>query len=126
MERITVTIPEEWDERLAQQASEGGPYRSKSEAMREWINDLRQELSECEAQLRSAREENQEYADRIEKLRTDVERLQTEKQLILEEREEKTELVEYVRSERSISERRAQAGALTRAKWWLTGMPDDG
>ncbi|MEM4782449.1 MAG: hypothetical protein QXG03_12940 [Halalkalicoccus sp.] len=40
--------------------------------------------------------------------------------------DEHTELVRYVQSERSLAERRASAGVVTRVKWWFTGMPIDG
>lgn len=47
-------------------------------------------------------------------------------------REERTDLVEYVeqqreldRNRRDIERRRAEAGVLTRAKWWLVEMDTD-
>jgi tRNA G18 (ribose-2'-O)-methylase SpoU len=55
----------------------------------------------------------------------DLERVQREKRLILDEREEHQDLVRAVEQEQSIQERRAQAGVLTRAKWWLTGMDEE-
>lgn len=33
------------------------------------------------------------------------------------------ELVRVVEEEQSIQKRRAEAGILTRTKWWITGMP---
>jgi len=45
-------------------------------------------------------------------------RLPGTKRIILEQREENTELVKYVEDER----RFRHAGLLTRAKWWLTDM----
>lgn len=60
-----------------------------------------------------------------EALEQENERLRREKRLILEQREEHTELVRAVESERSLAERKASAGVLTRAKWWLVGMDDD-
>lgn len=33
------------------------------------------------------------------------------------------EVVRYVEEERSIEARRRQAGVLTRARWWISGMP---
>ncbi|WP_222913864.1 hypothetical protein [Natrinema sp. SYSU A 869] len=35
------------------------------------------------------------------------------------------ELVEYIEREQSISERKAQAGIVTRAKWFVIGMPTE-
>lgn len=58
-------------------------------------------------------------------LKQEAERLRREKRLILEQREEHTELVRAVSREQTREDRRAQAGVLTRAKWWLTGMPTD-
>lgn len=73
-----------------------------------------------------------DYEEQLRDYEQTIERLQNEKRLILEQREEHTELVEYVEEERSMQrrredreQRRAQAGVLTRTKWWLTGMPDD-
>ncbi|WP_126665177.1 hypothetical protein [Haloterrigena salifodinae] len=64
-----------------------------------------------------------EYEDRIAELETEVERLRNEKRTLINDREERTELVEYVQEERSLSKQKAQAGIITRAKWFLTGMP---
>lgn len=63
-----------------------------------------------------------DYESEVERLRTDVERLQNEKQLILEQREEHTDLVQAIEREQSREDRRANAGVLTRTKWWLVGM----
>lgn len=52
-----------------------------------------------------------------------IDRLEREKRMILEHREEHTELVESIQREESRQDRLARAGVLTRAKWWLTGMP---
>lgn len=50
-------------------------------------------------------------------MKRDNERLRDEKQVLIENREERAELVRYVEKERSITERRAQAGIATRLKW---------
>jgi len=70
----------------------------------------------------AARDELQETIDDLDR---DVERLQNEKRLILEDREEKQELVRYVEEERTVEERWRRAGLATRLKWRLTGMPGD-
>jgi hypothetical protein len=65
-----------------------------------------------------------DYQTRIEDLEQDIERLQNEKHLILEDREEKTELVAYVERERDLQDRceeRRGAPMWTRAKWYVFG-----
>jgi len=42
----------------------------------------------------------------------------------LEEREEHSQLVAAVERERTLEEERAQAGVVTRAKWWLFGRDE--
>lgn len=79
---------------------------SKSDVIRDWFR------------------EREELQDECEELQTECERLQNEKRLIVEQREEHTELVEYVEEERSVRQRREErrdAPAWTRAKWWLVG-----
>lgn len=72
------------------------------------IEDLRERLDELEGDLEEAE--------------TRAERLERANLIILEQQEEKTDLVEYVDEEKSYR----RASILTRAKWWVTGMPDDG
>jgi hypothetical protein len=57
----------------------------------------------------------------VEDLEQTVERLQNEKRLILEQREEATEIQNYVEEERSYR----NAGLKTRLKWWVWGKPSD-
>ena len=101
MERLTVRVPEDLLKEIEDRAD--AEDISQSEAARQL---LRQGI-EAEA------------------LQQEAERLRREKRLILEQREEHTELVRAVQNEQTLAERKASAGALTRAKWWLTGMPDD-
>jgi len=63
--------------------------------------------------------------ERVGDLEQQVERLQREKRLILEEREEHSQLVRAVEQQRTLEEQRAQAGLATRAKWWLFGRDED-
>ena len=79
---------------------------SDAEAMRECIRRSR-ELEECR--------------ERVARLEQEVDRLQSEKRLILEEREEHSQLVAAVEQEQTLAEERAAASAVTRAKWWLFG-----
>lgn len=132
MQQITLRLDEDTLESLEGEADENGV--SRSEHIREVIDsrheadDLRSEHEEeVERMRREHAEEVRALRDRIEELETDVERLENEKQLILEQREENTELVEYVEHERSLQERRERrqsAPAWKRAKWWLLGAPD--
>jgi len=58
-------------------------------------------------------------------MREMVERLEREKRLILEQREEHAQLVAAVEDQRTLEQQRAQAGLATRAKWWLFGRDAD-
>ena len=108
MEQITVRIPEEMLEELEAEADEHGVSRS------EYIRSLI-----------ASRHEDAEREAEIERLRAEVERLQNEKRLILEERDEKQELAAYVEEERSVEQQWRQAGLGTRLKWRVFGMPED-
>jgi hypothetical protein len=66
-----------------------------------------------------------ECRERVADLEQQVERLQREKRLILEEREEHSQLVRAVEQEQSLAEERAQAGLATRARWWLFGRDEE-
>jgi len=63
--------------------------------------------------------------ERIGDLEQQVERLEREKRLILEQREEHAQLVRAVEEQRTLEQERAQAGLATRAKWWLFGRDGD-
>lgn len=63
-----------------------------------------------------------------EELQIENERLQSEKRTLINQREEHTELVEYVQEERSLAQERSQrrkAPVWRRAKWWFLGEPDE-
>jgi len=80
------------------------------------------------ARVRRCIERSQELADcrdRVDELEQRVERLEREKRLILDEREEHSQLVKAVEREQSLAEERAQAGLATRARWWLFGRDED-
>jgi hypothetical protein len=62
--------------------------------------------------------------ERVADLEQQVERLEREKRLILEQRDEHSQLVRAVEQEQSLAEERAQAGLATRAKWWLFGRDE--
>jgi Arc/MetJ-type ribon-helix-helix transcriptional regulator len=132
MPRITVTIPDALDEYLEEESGDDGEFDSKSEVMRslaergrdaegfqERIDDLEEELeSVCEH-----RDRLQGTADKVEDLKQKVERLENEKRLILEQREEKQELARYVEDERETQQQWREAPLWTRVKWRVVGMP---
>lgn len=64
--------------------------------------------------------------ERVADLETKVERLEREKRLILEQRDEHSQLVRAVEDQRTLEQERAQAGLATRAKWWLFGRDEGG
>lgn len=106
MSRLTVSLTDTEQEVIEEKAGDGEEYESKSEFVRMCIRDHKQ------------------VETRIEDLERDVARLQNEKQVLLEQREEHTELVEYVENERQAEQRWREAGLLTRTKWKLFGMSD--
>lgn len=96
MPRITVSVSEEQDARLAELAGGDGPYESKSEAMRSFID----------------------ADERVQELEQEVERLNRERRQLLEQRTENKELRRYVEDE----QRYRQGGVIQRLKWWVRGM----
>lgn len=85
------------------------------------------EQSECDNRSDAARTiiEKGFEADELERT---VERLQNEKRLILEQRDENTELVEYVEAERGLQRlerERRTASIWQRAKWLMFGRSDE-
>jgi len=115
MEQITVRLPEEVLEELEAEADEHGVTRS--EHIRATLASRNDDESEAELER---------LRDEVADLERDVERLQNEKQLILQEREEKAELAAYVEEERSVEQQWRQAGLGTKLKWRVFGMPEDG
>jgi septal ring factor EnvC (AmiA/AmiB activator) len=112
MEQITVRIPADTLADLEAEAAEHD--RTRSEHIRHIIDSRHEDADELD-RLR------EDLAD----AERDVERLRSEKRLILEDREEKQELVEYVESERTAEQRWREAGLATRLRWRLTGMPSE-
>lgn len=99
MSRLTISLTDEEEEIIEEKVGDDGEYESKSEFVRNCI---------------------QAHTE-IEDLERDVERLQNEKRLILEQREEATEIQKYVEEERTYR----NAGLKTRLKWWVWGKPSD-
>jgi Arc/MetJ-type ribon-helix-helix transcriptional regulator len=107
MPRLTVTIDDDQADYLDAVSGDGGEYASKSAAVRAFI---------------------QAAADRdgrVERLEQEVDRLRREKRQLLEEREEKKQLANYVETEREVEQRWRQADVVTRMKWRVFGMPDE-
>jgi len=66
-----------------------------------------------------------ESRHRADELQARVDELRNQLTAANERIDASNDLVRAVESSRSLEQRRAQAGALTRLKWWATGMPDD-
>lgn len=86
---------------------------------------LQQEFERIESENERLQSELERLQGETEQLREENERLDREKRMILQQREEKQQLVEYVETERAIAERKEHAHLLKRAKWWLTGVPTE-
>lgn len=119
MGRITFTADPQHEDIIASVRSEDD-VESQSEAVRECITryaDLQQRVAEL--------------LQEVEDAETEIDRLQRELAATNRRVDEHKELVEYVREERQVERRREKrerlkdtAGVFTRAKWWVTGMPD--
>ena len=108
MPRLTITVTEEQSELLDELSGDDGPYESKSEAVRSFI----------------------ESGETSEELRQEVDRLNRERRQLLEQRDENQELVEFASETRSVLERREQRSEIIRtapvwrrALWWFLGEP---
>lgn len=135
MGRVTISIGEEEEAILDEKVENSGEYESKSAFVRECIRSYESRMEACErveeleADLAAVREERdrlEDQADRVAELETEVERLHRERRQLLEERDEKKELARYVEDERTAQERWRQAGIVTKTKWKLLGMPENG
>lgn len=105
MSRLTITISEDQDDFLESISGGDEEYASKSEAVRNFIN----------------------HGEDTEELRREIDRLRREKQMILKQCEENTELVRYAETERERRERereRRQHNVFRRA-WWVAGEPSN-
>ncbi|ADJ17252.1 ribbon-helix-helix domain-containing protein [Halalkalicoccus jeotgali] len=114
MRQMTVSLREEQARWVESKVGDSSDHQSKSAVIR-FIIDDHQDRNEELVELQRKREE----------LENKVQRLQNEKKLILQQREEHTELVESIQREQTMAERKNKAGVATRFKWWLTGMPDE-
>jgi len=108
MKQITVRLEKETIEDLEEEAEEADVSRS------EYIRDVLKSRGEHEAEVERMREE-------VDELQTEVDRLRSEKRALIDNREERAELVEYVEREKSLRDERLKASAIERAKWWVFG-----
>lgn len=91
---------------IEEKAGDDGEYSSKGEVMRSIIDD------------------HQDSQD----LQTQVDRLQREKQMILDQRSDHQQLIRHVEDEREERQRRQkkeEAPIWRRTKWWIMGVPSD-
>ena len=104
MPRITVSLSDEQAERIEELAGDDGPYSSKSEVMRYFIR-------------------RSQEADDLER---ENERLHRERRQLLDQREERNELVRYAEDQREQEQRtqnRREKPVWTRMRWWVLGEP---
>ena len=113
MQKVTFSLKEEQLDALEEFQQEHD-IGSRSKALRRFIEEYEELQSQCE-----------KLHTQCEQLETDLQRAQSRNQLILEQREEHTELVKYVQEERSAEQRWREAGIGQRLKWRLFGMDTD-
>jgi len=109
MQQITLRVPDDMLEDIEEEAEEHGESRS------EYIRNVLRTRNEHT-------EDVDELREKVNQLQTDLDRVRNEKKLILEDREEKKELVRYVEEERTVEQQWREAGLLTRTRWRLFGM----
>jgi len=114
MQKVTVSVEERHLDTL-QERQEADDVNSRSEALRRILDEY-EELSD----------EYEDLHTRYEELQNDLGQERNRNRLILEQREEHTELVKYVQEERTQEQRWREAGLATRLKWQLFGMDTDG
>lgn len=137
MNKVSVTLSDEHlgilDER--EEATDAG---SRSEALRSLLDEfdeladevegLREERDDLRARcddLAPEAERAGELSDRVDELESELERTKRDYRLLLDERQEKQELQRYVEHEKTKRELKDEAPVWQRAKWWVSGMPDD-
>lgn len=116
MQQITVRLDEDTIESLEDEANERG--ESRSEYLRDVIAS-RHEVDELRTEVENMRGEHEQE---VKQLQAKVDDLQRQLMSANQRIDDVNELKEYIESEKSLSERKAKAGVLTRAKWWFTGM----
>lgn len=116
MQNITVRLDEDLITTLEDEAAEHG--RSRSEHIRTIVATRHEhdtEHSEYEGRIADLKAENEQLRDQ---LAATNQRIDTTNELVEHVEEQRS----IAAREQSITERRANAGVLTRTKWWLLGM----
>lgn len=119
MDSITVRLTDEMVESLDSDADDRGV--SRSEYIRDTLDARHDPPPDTETDERDT-ERIRELEDEIEKLEQEITRLNRERRQLLEQRDEHTDLVRAVEDQRTLERQRAEAGVLTRVKWWFRGM----
>ena len=116
MQKVSVSLREEHIDKL-DAIEEAGDADSRSEALRQILDEYDQVREECE----TLRTECDRLRNRRDELRNQLrEANRTNDQV--------EELVEYVEAEKSLRDRREErlsAPAWRRAKWWLLGREEE-
>lgn len=115
MEQITLRLSENTLTEVETEAEEADVPRSKV------LRDAIESRHEHEEELNDLREE-------VDELRTDVERLRNEKRALIDDREERADLVAFAEQEKELKELEREARSApvwTRAKWWIVGRDVD-
>lgn len=140
MRNIGARVSDELYERLTaftEDGDDGDDEITQSDAIRKLLKrgledyDREQELQEIESEYEERIEElESEYEERIADLKAKRDDLSRQLQATNRRVDDHQELQEYVAEQRELDyrrerreDRRAHAGVLTRAKWWLVGMP---
>ena len=114
VQRLTATVSQSHLDRL-DELQQKRDIDSRSAALRELLDEYEELQQEYEKLNREC-----------ENLETKLQRQKREKRQLLEEREERQELVRYVEDERTTEQRWREASLATRLKWKVTGMPPEG
>lgn len=104
MPRVSASISDEQAELIEDLAGDDGPYSSKSEVLRECIKAY----------------------NRVDELERENDRLHRERRQLLDQREERNELVRYAEDQREQDQRvqdRREKPVWTRVRWWVLGEP---
>lgn len=143
MKTVTVRFAEEYAETLDDEAEKAG--LSRAEYLRELIDQgreapaIRDELDETRTELQKMSDELDTIRDELDETKDELAAVEGERdaaqaradnlrdQLAATNRrvDQHQDLVRTVERQQSLAERKASAGVLTRAKWWLVGMGDE-
>jgi predicted nucleic acid-binding Zn-ribbon protein len=117
--RTSVSLDDELASYVDETSSSAG--ENNAEAIRETLRHARDQADRVD----DLEAETDRLQERVDELETELDRVKNEKRLLLEEREEKKELVRYAEDQRTRAERKDSAPIWTRAKWKVLGMPSD-